>query len=188
VPCQEGGSWQRSVGGLALAAEIDDSVEEARWVRRGSSAEVEATTGEEGPSKQRRSTASASHSSPPEQLPLSSNQAPTRYVSPACCDLHLDLHVVATVVGVVVAAVGWPAMALFVALHCLLDVLHIVVAMGVPLVVLRGGLIAASTLTSSFPRPGNSTVSVSTTHHPHGVDTVMGTHFIFGNGLKMLKI
>jgi hypothetical protein len=96
--------------------------------------------------------------------------------------------VVATVVGVVVAAVGWPAMALFVALHCLLDVLHIVVAMGVPLVVLRGGLIAASTLTSSFPRPGNSTVSVSTTHHPHGVDTVMGTHFIFGNGLKMLKI
>jgi hypothetical protein len=96
--------------------------------------------------------------------------------------------VVVAVVGVVVAAVGWPAMALFMTLHCLLDVLHIVVAMGVPLVVLRGGLIAASTLTSSFPRPGNSTINVSMTHHPHGIDTVMGTHFIFGNGLKMLKI
>jgi hypothetical protein len=125
VPCEEGASWRRAVGGLASATEIDDGVEEARWVCRGSS--TEAVTGEVGPSKRRRSTASAPHSSPPDQLPLSAN-APARYVSPACCDLHLDLHVV--------AAVSWPAMALFVALHCLLVVLRGVVAVDVPLAVL----------------------------------------------------
>jgi hypothetical protein len=122
-----------AAGGLASATEIDDGVEEARRVRGGSL--TEAAMGEVGPSKRRRSTASAPHSSPPEQLPLSMN-APARYVSPACCDLHLDLHVVAAVVGAVVVAVGWPAMALFVALHCLLAVLHGVVAVDVPLAVL----------------------------------------------------
>jgi hypothetical protein len=110
---------------------------------------MEAATGEAGPSKRHRSTAS------------SVNQAPARYVSPACCDLHLDLHVV----GAVVAAVGLPAMALFVALHCLLAVLRSIVVVDVPLA-----------------------VSVSSTHHLRGIDTVMSTHFIFGNGLKMLKI
>jgi hypothetical protein len=44
--------------------------------------------------------------------------------------------VVVAVVGAVVVAVGWPAMALFVALHCLLAVLRGVVAVDVPLAVL----------------------------------------------------
>jgi hypothetical protein len=149
------GSWRWTVGGLASATEIDDGVEEARRVHGGSS--TEAATGEAGPSKRHRSTAS------------SVNQAPARYVSPACCDLHLDLHVVVAVVGAVVGAVvavvGLPAMALFVALHCLLAVLRSIVVVDVSLA-----------------------VSVSSTHHLRGVDTVMGTHFIFGNGLKMLKI
>jgi hypothetical protein len=109
MSCEEGGPWRRAIDGLAsAAAEIDDGVEEARWVRGGSSTEVttgeaEATTGEAGPSKRWRSTASAPHSSAPEQLLLSAN-APTRYASPACYDLHLDLHVVVAVVGAVVAA------------------------------------------------------------------------------------
>jgi hypothetical protein len=72
---QRRGLWRWAVGNLATAmAEIDDSVEEARRVHGGSSA---------GPSKRRRSTASAPHSSTMEQLPLSVN-APARYVSPAC--------------------------------------------------------------------------------------------------------
>jgi hypothetical protein len=133
VLCEEGGSWQRAVGGLTSAAEIDDGVEEARRVRGGSSAEV--VMGEARPSKRRRSTASTPHSSPSEQLPLSEN-APARYVSPACCDLHLDLHVMAAVVGAVVATVSWPAMALFVALHCLLAILYGVVVVDVLLIVL----------------------------------------------------
>jgi hypothetical protein len=127
-------AWRRrAVSSLAsVAVEIDDDVEEARRVRAGSS--TEAATGEAGPSKRRRSTTSAPHSSAPEQLPLSVN-APARYVSPACYDLHLDLHVVAVVVGAVVAAVSWPAMTLFMALHCLFAILHGVVAVDVPLVV-----------------------------------------------------
>jgi hypothetical protein len=133
VLCKEGEPWQRAVSGLASAAEIDDGMEEARQVHGGSSVEV--AMGEAGPSKRWRSTASTPHSSPLEQLPLSEN-APVRYVSPACCDLHLDLHVVSVVVGAVVAAVDWPAMELFVALHCLLVVLHGVVVVDVPLAVL----------------------------------------------------
>jgi hypothetical protein len=80
MSCEEGGPWRRAVGGLTSAAEIDDGMEEARRVRGGSSAEAEAATGEAGPSKRQRSTASAPHSSPPEQLPLSAIQAPARYV------------------------------------------------------------------------------------------------------------
>jgi hypothetical protein len=78
MSCEEGGPWRRAVGGLTSAAEIDDGMEEARRVRGGSSAE--AATGEAGPSKRQRSTASAPHSSPLEQLPLSAIQAPARYV------------------------------------------------------------------------------------------------------------
>jgi hypothetical protein len=160
------------------------------WRKQGGSVEdlsMEAAMGKVGPSKRWRSMASALHSSAPEQLPLLAN-APVRYVSPACYDLHLDLHVVVAVVGVVVATVGWPVMMLFVALHYLLVVLRGVVAVDISLAIPRGGVVAVSTLTSSFPRPGNSTVSMSSTHHPRGADTVMGTHFVFGNGLKMLKI
>jgi hypothetical protein len=111
------GSWRWAVGGLASATEIDDGVEEARQVHGGSS--TEAATGETGPLKRHRSTAS------------SVNQAPARYVSLACCDLHLDLHVVVAVVGAVVTVVGLLAMALFVALHCLLAVLRSIVVMDV---------------------------------------------------------
>jgi hypothetical protein len=123
VPCEEGELWRRVVGVLTstAAVKIDDDMEESRWLHGGSL--TEAATGEAGPLKRWRSTASAPHSSEPEQLPLSEN-APVRYVSPACYDLHLDLHVVAAVVGTVVAAVGWLAMTLFMALHYLLAVLH----------------------------------------------------------------
>jgi hypothetical protein len=132
VPCEEG-VWWWVVGGLASAtAEIDDSVEEARRVRGGSS--EEAGRERRGHRSGGGKTASAPHSSASDQLPLSMN-APVRYVSPACYDLHLDLHVVATVVGIVVAAIGWSAMMLFVALHCLLAALHDVVAVDVPLAV-----------------------------------------------------